>query len=249
MGYIEKNLMADEKVVYRTHLHPVVYIGAVLLGVVALPAAIVVPVAETMSRLKIAGLILLVAGGWFSWIKVIVITSEFAVTTKRVLIKTGFIARDAWEMHLLRIEGVQIEQGFLGRMLNFGTVTIRGVGGSSDPFTNISNPLEFRRAVTGQMDNMGKLQPDDTGKSSNTGALSAPPGCAETGNNDIEKIIEENKRLRLRGGRDVVLDDLPGMHPQVAASEVEPIPSGQQERIIPYLNWEIPGRDNSGVKQ
>jgi len=151
MGYIEKNLLFGEQVIYTTRLHPVVYAGAIAVALAAIPAAIMLPASEAFSGWKIAVAMFGVAVAWYAWCKIIVITSEFAVTSKRVLIKTGFVARDAFEMHLTRIEGVQIEQGLLGRMLNFGTVTVKGIGGSSDPFKNISRPLELRRAVVEAM--------------------------------------------------------------------------------------------------
>ncbi len=144
MGYIDNNLMPDEQVIYRTHLHPVVYAGAVTLAIASVPVAV-------MLSWKYAGGMLCGAALWYAWCKVIVNTSEFAVTTKRVLIKTGFVARNAWEMHLSRIEGVQIDQDLFGRLLDYGTVIVKGVGGSSDPFKNISQPLDLRRAVVESM--------------------------------------------------------------------------------------------------
>ena len=136
--------MPDEQVIYRTHLHPVVYAGAVTLAIASVPVAV-------MLSWKYAGGMLCGAALWYAWCKVIVNTSEFAVTTKRVLIKTGFVARNAWEMHLSRIEGVQIDQDLFGRLLDYGTVIVKGVGGSSDPFKNISQPLDLRRAVVESM--------------------------------------------------------------------------------------------------
>lgn len=144
MGYIDNNLMPDEQVIYRTHLHPVVYAGAISLAIASVPVAV-------MLSWKYAGGMLFGAALWYGWCKVIVNTSEFAVTTKRVLIKTGFVARNAWEMHLSRIEGVQIDQDLFGRLLDYGTVIVKGVGGSSDPFKNISQPLALRRAVVESM--------------------------------------------------------------------------------------------------
>ena len=37
-------------------------------------------------------------------------------------------------------------------MLGYGTITLRGVGGTPDPFPNIAHPLEFRRQVQHQLD-------------------------------------------------------------------------------------------------
>ncbi|HOE19029.1 MAG TPA: PH domain-containing protein [Syntrophorhabdaceae bacterium] len=199
MGYIEKNLMFDEKVLFTTQLHPVVYAGSIAVGLAAILAAIMLPASKAISNWYIAAVMLVVAAAWFACCKIIVITSEFAVTSKRVLIKTGFVARDAWEMHLTRIEGVQIEQGLLGRMLNFGTVTVKGIGGSSDPFKNISRPLELRRAVVeamsstqGSQSESQKTEPQTQG----TTQEAQGAGDADVGDDAaVSALLEENRKL------------------------------------------------------
>jgi uncharacterized membrane protein YdbT with pleckstrin-like domain len=72
-------------------------------------------------------------------------TSEFVITNKRVIIKTGFISRKTFEMNLHKIESVNVNQSLWARILRFGTVTIIGTGGSKESFPDISKPLLFRR--------------------------------------------------------------------------------------------------------
>jgi uncharacterized membrane protein YdbT with pleckstrin-like domain len=74
-------------------------------------------------------------------------SSELVVTDRRVLIKTGIVRRQTLEMFIPRIESVGVDQGFFGRMFDFGTVTIRGTGGSEEPFEAIAHPLAFRNSV------------------------------------------------------------------------------------------------------
>jgi hypothetical protein len=50
-----------------------------------------------------------------------------------------------------KVEGIGVEQGFIGRLLGFGTITVTGTGGTKEPFPNIARPLEFRRQVQGQV--------------------------------------------------------------------------------------------------
>jgi len=78
-------------------------------------------------------------------------TSEFAVTNKRVLIKTGFIRRNSLEVLLSKVEGIQVHQSLVGRLLNFGSIVVTGTGGSHDPYHRIAAPLGFRRAVQEQV--------------------------------------------------------------------------------------------------
>jgi len=99
------------------------------------------------------------AGGFFLLVAIIwgissfisLKTSEFGITNKRVLIKTGFIRRDSLETLLTKVEGIQVNQGMLGRILNYGTIIVKGTGGTSNPFHKIDAPLEFRKKVQEQI--------------------------------------------------------------------------------------------------
>ena len=77
-------------------------------------------------------------------------TSEFAVTTKRVIIKIGVFRRRTLELLLRQIEAISVDQTLLGRMLNYGTVTLTGTGGVHEVFHDIGSPLEFRRQIHAQ---------------------------------------------------------------------------------------------------
>jgi Bacterial PH domain len=74
-------------------------------------------------------------------------TSELVITDRRVLIKVGFIKRHTFEMFISKIESVAVFQSMMGRLFDYGTVTIRGTGGSSESFTTIAAPLQFRDAI------------------------------------------------------------------------------------------------------
>ena len=73
-------------------------------------------------------------------------STELAVTTKRVIVKHGFIRRQTVEINLSKVESIQVDQGFLGRMLNFGTLIVAGTGTSHAPLVGIADPMAFRRA-------------------------------------------------------------------------------------------------------
>ncbi|MGA3211603.1 MAG: PH domain-containing protein [Terriglobales bacterium] len=85
-------------------------------------------------------------------------STEMAVTNKRVLVKVGLMSRRSIEIMLSKIESVRVDQSVMGRILRFGTIVVRGVGGTPEPFADIANPLEFRRRVQEQID---RLQPED----------------------------------------------------------------------------------------
>jgi uncharacterized membrane protein YdbT with pleckstrin-like domain len=141
MGYVESNLLPNEQITYRANLHWVIY---------ALPAIVFL----------VAILVALGGGGWIAGMAIGIVgfvlllppwirasSSVFAITNKRVLIKVGLIRRHSLELLLQKVEGIGVDQGVLGRILGYGTITVSGVGGTKETFQMISNPLEFRRQV------------------------------------------------------------------------------------------------------
>jgi uncharacterized membrane protein YdbT with pleckstrin-like domain len=82
--------------------------------------------------------------------------TEIAVTNRRVLVKVGLLTRRSIEIMLSKIESIRVEQSLVGRMLSFGTIVVRGTGGTPEPFAKIAHPLEFRRNVQEQIDSLGE---------------------------------------------------------------------------------------------
>jgi uncharacterized membrane protein YdbT with pleckstrin-like domain len=102
---------------------------------------------------SVAGLILLVLAAITAVVGVVKRNStEMAVTSRRVLIKSGIMSRRTIEMMVSRIESIVITEPFFGRMLGYGSVVIRGTGGTPEPFHLIANPTEFRRHVQEQIE-------------------------------------------------------------------------------------------------
>ena len=144
MSFIDDNLMQGESVIYRTKLHWIIF----LLPVIILIVGILTLGYTDKTIPKIIIIIAIILG-----IRSLVTyaTSEFGITSKRVLIKTGFIQRDSHEILLGKIEAIEVSQPVLGRAWNYGTIVIKGTGGSKDPFSNIVNPLEFRKIAQEQI--------------------------------------------------------------------------------------------------
>lgn len=72
-------------------------------------------------------------------------TTEFAVTDRRIIAKTGLISRNTVELFLDKVESLGVEQTVPGRILDFGTITIHGTGTTTEPFRSISAPLMLRK--------------------------------------------------------------------------------------------------------
>jgi uncharacterized membrane protein YdbT with pleckstrin-like domain len=140
MGYVDSNLLPNEQVTYRAHLHRIVYLLPVCVLIVAVAVAIIGGGFIALG-VGVIGLILLVP----PWIRSI--SSEFAVTNKRVLVKVGLVRRHSLELLLSKVEGIGVDQGILGRIMGYGTITVSGTGGTREAFRTIAQPLEFRRQV------------------------------------------------------------------------------------------------------
>jgi uncharacterized membrane protein YdbT with pleckstrin-like domain len=115
-NYVNSHLIMGETVVYSAKLHWIIYMTA--------KAILTLWIAPFIQRA----------------------TSEFAITTKRVIIKEGLIARRTLEMNLSKIETVNVDQSIMGRILNYGSITIIGTGGTHEVFHNIAHPMQFRKA-------------------------------------------------------------------------------------------------------
>ncbi len=74
--------------------------------------------------------------------------TEIAVTDRRVIYKRGVIARHTAEINMDKVETVLVEQSLLGRLLNYGAVSIRGSGASIETLRNIAHPIALRSAIT-----------------------------------------------------------------------------------------------------
>jgi uncharacterized membrane protein YdbT with pleckstrin-like domain len=150
--YIDDILQPGEKVLYSTNAHWIFYLPAIaawiLAAVLLVLSRMVVAETPTLLFLATASIVaivalVLMAKAWFHrW------TTETDVTNLRVVHKTGFIKRRTFEMSLDKVESVDVNQSILGRLLNYGNVTVRGVGEGAETITTIASPLEFRNHIT-----------------------------------------------------------------------------------------------------
>ena len=147
MSYVESTLVPGERIIYRAHLHWITFLAAGLVSLLFTSGAIFVGAVD--NNQSVAFVIFLIGILPLAWSYLRYRCSEFAVTDKRVLIKTGMIRRHTLETLLNKVENISVEQGLLGRVLNYGTIQVTGTGSTKETFTNIVAPLEFRKQVQG----------------------------------------------------------------------------------------------------
>lgn len=150
-SYVDSSLMQGESVVHRGRLHWIVMARPIFLtfvGFVFMVVGILFPDALSGLPAFLPGAIAMLFGVcamFISWINCI--STELAVTDRRVIAKFGFIARRTYEISLRRVEGAHVEQSLTGRLLNFGTVVVKGTGGGASPIPRVREPMAFRLAV------------------------------------------------------------------------------------------------------
>ena len=124
-SYVDSTLLQGETVLYRARIS-----------------------LWSIGHLIFFGLLLLVVGVgliFLIWAWIRYKTTEFAVTDRRIIAKTGLISRSTVELFLDKVEALHVDQSVPGRLLDFGTITIRGTGTTLEPIRDISAPLELRK--------------------------------------------------------------------------------------------------------
>lgn len=126
-SYVESTLIGDEKVIYQGKvsvwsLSPLIVLGLLTIWLWGL--------------------------GLLFWLAALIryITTELAFTNKRVVAKFGFISRRTIELKIKKVESLQVGQGIIGRIFNYGTIIISGAGNPQAPIPGISRPMIFRRS-------------------------------------------------------------------------------------------------------
>ena len=150
MSYIDNILEPGEEIRYRTTVTWTVYGPSLLLALCAVASLIV---AETSAPLAGIGAFAAVffalaaivsfLPGWFRRF-----TTEIVVTDRRIILKRGLIRRHTVEMNMQKVESVDVDQTLVGRLFNYGNITIRGTGSSFETLSKIDAPLKLRTTVT-----------------------------------------------------------------------------------------------------
>ncbi|WP_158812573.1 PH domain-containing protein [Methylocapsa sp. S129] len=150
MTYVDSILEPGETVRYHTTVSWTIYTPAILLAICALASLLAgVNYADMVNIGWFAAIVFALAAivaaipAWFRrW------TTEIAVTDRRIILKRGLIRRHTVEMNMQKVESVDVDQTLIGRLFNYGNVTIRGTGSSFEKLNMIDAPLKLRTTVT-----------------------------------------------------------------------------------------------------
>ena len=149
MTYVQRVLQPGEQIRHVSAIHWIVYWLGVAVALLAMGAYWLSDTRYmpgvwryTAYALALVAAVLLVQE-WLKWW-----VTEIAVTNRRIIHKTGLIWRQTNEMSADKVESVQIDQSILGRMLDYGDVTILGTGEGFKTLRTIAKPLELRNSIT-----------------------------------------------------------------------------------------------------
>ena len=128
MSYIQSSLIKGEQVVLQAHISWWSQLPLIILGFLLLPV---------------------MGFGLLLWAMAIAryLTTEMAITNKRVIAKFGFISRRTVEINLQRIESIQVHQSVLGRVFNYGSIIVSGAGNPQAPIPGISDRTRIPQGV------------------------------------------------------------------------------------------------------
>ena len=170
MLYVQQSLGPNEELVHVGRFHWMYMVGAFLNIVIGVMGGVLVIMAGTYAYQAVGrfpphsniidqirllhpairiGAFTVFLLGLFSFARMMVnqATTEIAVTNARVIYKRGLVARYVGEINIDRIEGVNILQGVMGRILNYGRLAIRGMGIGEVILPPIADPIAFRKAI------------------------------------------------------------------------------------------------------
>ncbi|HEY6930322.1 MAG TPA: PH domain-containing protein [Thermoanaerobaculia bacterium] len=191
VGYAEKNLVPGENLEYRARYHWVIYRSSLLLLLLGFLLAAggiyawrVDPADPTGRWIGLAALAFGAIAGIMAIVRRVRISAdEFVVTNRRVIRKVGLVSREIEQAPLDKIQDITVDQGWLGRLLGFGTVTLETASERGTlVFPTISEPEGLRNALWGHA-------PTAASGPSLTAPAALPPG----------ERLKELDRLRQQG--------------------------------------------------
>ena len=145
MSYVANNLLNGETVTFSTKLHWKVFIAPALLAVFIFLPLVYFALRSQAKLLALVPLVLIPLAFLPAYLRRL--SSEFAVTNKRVIMKVGVLTTRSYELLLGKVEGIAVTQQMLGKVFDYGDIVVTGSGGTQEPFADIQDPFAFRRAV------------------------------------------------------------------------------------------------------
>jgi membrane protein YdbS with pleckstrin-like domain len=148
MSYVDESLAANEGLVYRARFHWLHKIGAwITLALFLGGAAGCLAIAQGVAALIAAATLAVLGFGIFVMMMMPMWNTEIAVTSQRFIYKRGWLRRTTDELQLTSIEEVNLDQGALGRLFDFGRLVLHGTGVNDIKLPTLADPVGLRRSL------------------------------------------------------------------------------------------------------
>lgn len=149
MSYIDRNLLPDERISFRTKKHLIIFLVPVILLILSFYAYQFMHINFILQKIEwaIPVMVLLYLGS----VTLEYITSEFVITNKRIIMREGFFFRHITELRIGTISQVNVNQNLLGQLLDYGDISLNAFG-AFDTFVKIAHPLRFQRTANEELD-------------------------------------------------------------------------------------------------
>jgi len=145
---------SDEQVLWQETMHPGIFVWPILAfaACLALSAPLILLMSvfgrasgRDMGDFTLVVLLLNVLFGLLMFLAVFLArrNTKITLTNKRLLYRTGILARKAGEIPLENVEGIFISEPFLGRLFGYGTVAVTTLGGQRYILARLPRPQTF----------------------------------------------------------------------------------------------------------
>lgn len=149
MSYLDRNLLPGERIIFRTKKSLIIFFYPAVLALLSVFAC------DFMLNNPVLAILYwipaLVTVIFWAYVGLEYLTSEYAVTDKRVMMREGFFTRHANELRVASISQINVDQSLIAQILNYGTVSINAFG-AYDSYPLISKPFTFQKSVNEQID-------------------------------------------------------------------------------------------------
>jgi uncharacterized membrane protein YdbT with pleckstrin-like domain len=193
MPFPRRLLIPDEQLVLDLRPHPIALVMPTLVTIVGFVAA-----AWLTAKTDVAD--------WVWWVLFVILlvlypvpkliawlTSNFAVTSDRVIHRQGFIAKRSMEIPLEAINDVRFEQGILDRMVGAGTLVISSASEfGRNTFDDIRHPEAVQKVIYEQGESNKKRMYQGSAAAQGP---PPPPPAAPSATTELERLA----RLRADG--------------------------------------------------
>ena len=159
MSYIEKTLTDNEKIIAFRRSHWVSLLWPFILFIFLisvslflfylfrnLPVDLLIAYERMIIFIIVASFFIFIVTTIFAYL-IKYISTEYVITNRRIIFKTGFIWTNTDELRNSQLENIQIKQSIIGRVFFYGDLEFRGTGGSPVIFKTVSNPISFKKEI------------------------------------------------------------------------------------------------------